>query len=119
MSTAAATVRPIVTTTFRLYADQLKGLQLTAVARRVKGRADHSAVLRELLDGKIVVSDVALPISGPKVETKPVKAKPVKKPMKAKNGKSAKSVKAHSKNGEPTKAKAKPVARRTAGARHG
>jgi len=47
-----ATPRPVATTTFRLWADQLRALQELAAARRWAqgGRTDHSLVLRELLD---------------------------------------------------------------------
>lgn len=40
--------------TYRLYADQANGLALAATMRRIRsggsGRADHSGILREILD---------------------------------------------------------------------
>jgi hypothetical protein len=41
--------RRVITTTFRVYADQRDALQRDALARRADGRADMSAVLRDLL----------------------------------------------------------------------
>ena len=42
--------REIVTTTVRIYKDQRDALQHRAMEQRTEGRADASAVLRELLD---------------------------------------------------------------------
>jgi hypothetical protein len=48
--------RPMVTTTFRIYRDQLVALQQSALQRKAEGapgRADASALLREILDNGI------------------------------------------------------------------
>ena len=52
-TTDAGGKRPIVTTTFRLYRDQLIALQREAFEQRASGtagRADASAIIREVLD---------------------------------------------------------------------
>lgn len=53
MASSGAKPRLLVTTTFRLYQDQIINLQRIALDRRAggaPGRADASAVLRQLLD---------------------------------------------------------------------